>query len=46
MRMFKNFEIKEHTMSNFDNLWDEFNEKLLYYIKSRVRNSHDAEDIL
>jgi RNA polymerase sigma-70 factor (ECF subfamily) len=44
--MFKNFEIKEHTMSNFDKLWEEFNEKLLYYIKSRVSNSHDAEDIL
>lgn len=33
-------------MYEFDALWDEFNEKLLNYIKSHVANIHDAEDIL
>lgn len=34
------------TNYNFDSLWDEFNDKLLNYIKSKVSNQHDAEDIL
>lgn len=33
-------------MHDFDELWNEFNEKLLNYIQSKVANSHDAEDIL
>ena len=33
-------------MSDFDIIWDEFNEKLFFYIKSKVSNEHDAEDIL
>lgn len=33
-------------MNDFDVLWHEFNEKLLNYIKSKVTNIHDAEDIL
>jgi len=31
---------------DFDALWNEFSDKLLNYIKSKVRNTHDAEDIL
>jgi RNA polymerase sigma-70 factor (ECF subfamily) len=30
----------------FNQLWDELNKKLLGYIKSKVNNQHDAEDIL
>ncbi len=33
-------------MYDFDNLWNEFSKKLLNYIKVKVKNSHDAEDIL
>jgi RNA polymerase sigma-70 factor (ECF subfamily) len=33
-------------MNNFDELWNEFNEKLFNYIKSKVTNTQDAEDIL
>jgi len=33
-------------MYDFDDVWKEFNEKLLNYIKAKVKNSHDAEDIL
>jgi DNA-directed RNA polymerase specialized sigma24 family protein len=33
-------------MYDFDKLWNEFNEKLLNYIKTMVANNHDAEDIL
>lgn len=33
-------------MYNFDELWNEFNKKLLKYIESKVFNSYDAEDIL
>lgn len=33
-------------MQDFDCLWDEFYDKLLHYIKSKVANTHDAEDIL
>ncbi|MCH4888380.1 RNA polymerase sigma factor SigZ [Acidaminobacter sp. JC074] len=33
-------------MSQFDEIWMVFNEKLLYYIQSKVGNEHDAEDIL
>lgn len=33
-------------MYDFDELWNEFNEKLLNYVKTMVVNTHDAEDIL
>ncbi len=33
-------------MNDFDVLWNDFNEKLLNYIESKVANTHDAEDIL
>jgi RNA polymerase sigma-70 factor (ECF subfamily) len=33
-------------MYEFDELWNEFNQKLLSYIESKVNNTHDAEDIL
>ena len=33
-------------MSNFDELWSGFNEKLFRYIESQVKNPYDAEDIL
>lgn len=36
----------ESTTYDFDVLWNSFNEKLLHYIESKVKNKHDAEDIL
>lgn len=33
-------------MYNFDELWNNFSEKLFHYIKSQVSSEHDAEDIL
>jgi len=33
-------------MYEFDELWNELNQQLLNYIQARVKNNHDAEDIL
>lgn len=44
--LFRYLIIEGDYMKEFNIIWDEFNGKLLNYIRSMVSNEHDAEDIL